>query len=395
MKLLLIIDDYLPDSTKVGAKMMHELAVELKNNGHEVSVLTPKSLQKKSLTIQKIDGINILFFRSGRIKNVGKLKRAINESLLSYQAFKSTKKYLKENPCNGIIYFSPSIFFGNLVRKLSNLWSCQSYLILRDIFPQWVVDNGLLRENSLVHRYFKFFEKINYKSADRIGVMSPSNLEFFKSKNINTSKFEVLYNWSQITEVQKKENNFRKKLKLENKIVLFYGGNIGHAQQMINLINLAKKFTENSSVHFLFVGQGDEVELLLKEVSINKLKNITYLPAVNQNTYFEMLNEFDIGMFSLHSGHKTHNFPGKLLGYMSYSKPILGCVNNGNDLADIVNSAKAGIVVNSKDELGLYESAKALIDSKSIRNKMGKNGKNLLLSRFSVKSISKQIVSNL
>ena len=395
MKLLLIIDDYLPDSTKVGAKMMHELAVELKNNGHEVFVLTPKPLQKKSLSVQKIDGINILFFRSGRIKNVGKFKRAINESLLSYQAFKSAKKYLKENPCNGIIYYSPSIFFGSLVRKLANLWHCQSYLILRDIFPQWAVDNNLLKENSLAHRYFNFFEKINYKSADRIGVMSPSNLEFFKSKNINTSKFEVLYNWSQITEVPYVENNFRKKLKLENKIVLFYGGNIGHAQQMINLINLAKNFTKNSSVHFLFVGQGDEVELLLKEVSNNKLKNITYLPPVNQITYFEMLNEFDIGMFSLHSGHKTHNFPGKLLGYMSYSKPILGCVNDGNDLADVVNSTKAGIVVSSNDKLGLYKAAKVLIDSKSIRNKMGENGRDLLLNQFSVKSISKQIVSYL
>ena len=107
MNLLLIIDDYLPESTKVGAKMMHELAVELKSNGHEVSVLTPKPLQKESLTVQKIDGINILFFRSGRIKNVGKLKRAINESLLSYQAFKSSHNYLKDNPCNCIIYYSP------------------------------------------------------------------------------------------------------------------------------------------------------------------------------------------------------------------------------------------------------------------------------------------------
>ena len=133
MKLLLIIDDYLPDSTKVGAKMMHELALELKNNSHEVLVLTPKPLQKELLTVQKIDGISVLFFRSGKIKNVGKLKRAINESLLSYQAFKSAKQYLKENPCNGIIYYSPSIFFGSLVRKLSNLWNCQSYLILRDI----------------------------------------------------------------------------------------------------------------------------------------------------------------------------------------------------------------------------------------------------------------------
>jgi len=395
MKLLLIIDDYLPDSTKVGAKMMHELALELKNNSHEILVLTPKPTQKKLLTIQKIDGISVLFFKSGEIKNVGKVKRAINESLLSYQAFRSSKKYLKENQCDGIIYFSPSIFFGSLVKKLSNLWNCKSYLILRDIFPQWAVDNNLINENSIVHKYFSFFEKINYKSANRIGVMSPSNLEFFKSKNINTSKFEVLYNWSQITEIPKKVNNFRKKLKLENKIVLFYGGNIGHAQQMINLINLAKKFTENSSVHFLFVGQGDEVELLMEEVSNNKLKNITYLPPVNQKIYFEMLNEFDIGMFSLHSGHKTHNFPGKLLGYMSYSKPILGCVNSVNDLADIVNSAKAGIIVNSNDSLGLYEAAKILIDSKSIRNKMGTNGRELLMNKFSVKSISKQILSNL
>lgn len=394
MKLLLIIDDYLPDSTKVGAKMMHELALELKNNSHEVSVLTPKPLQKELLTIQKIDGIRVLFFRSGKIKNVGKLKRAINESLLSYQAFKSAKEYLKENPCNGIIYFSPSIFFGSLVKKLTELWNCKSYLILRDIFPQWAVDNSLINENSLIHKYFNFFEKINYKSADKIGVMSPSNLEFFKSKNINTSKFEVLYNWAQIVKVPKAENNYRKKLKLNNKIVLFYGGNIGHAQQMINLINLAKKFKNNSSVHFLFVGQGDEVELLLEEVSNNKLENVTYLPPVNQNIYFEMLNEFDIGMFSLHSGHKTHNFPGKLLGYMSYSKPILGCVNTGNDLAEVVNLAKAGIIVDSNDSFGLYESAKILIDSESVRNKMGMNGRELLINKFSVKSISKQIVNN-
>ena len=395
MKLLLIIDDYLPDSTKVGAKMMHELALELKNNGHEVSVLTPKPLQKESLSVKIIDGINVLFFKSGRIKNVGKIERAVNETLLSYQAFKFAKKELKENSRNGIIYYSPSIFFGRLVRKLSKLWNCKTYLILRDIFPQWAIDNKLLKEDSFAYLYFNFFEKINYQSADRIGVMSQSNLDFFKSKNINTSKFEVLYNWSQIIDAPDVKSDFRKKLKLEDKIVLFYGGNIGHAQQMINLINLAKKFRENSSVHFLFVGKGDEVELLLKEIKNNKLKNITYLPSVNQNTYFEMLNEFDIGMFSLHSEHKTHNFPGKLLGYMEYSKPILGCVNAGNDLSDVVNSANAGIVVNSTDELGLYEAAKALIDSKSIRDKMGANGRKLLLNKFSVKKVSEQILNHL
>ena len=33
MNLLLIVDDYLPHSIKVAAKMMHELAIEFKNRG--------------------------------------------------------------------------------------------------------------------------------------------------------------------------------------------------------------------------------------------------------------------------------------------------------------------------------------------------------------------------
>ncbi len=111
MKLLLIIDDYLPDSTKVGAKMMHELALELKNNGHEVLVLTPKPLQKELLTVQNIDGINVLFFRSGRIKNVGKLKRAINESLLSYQAFSLQKIFKRKSVQWYYILFAFNIFW--------------------------------------------------------------------------------------------------------------------------------------------------------------------------------------------------------------------------------------------------------------------------------------------
>ena len=61
MKLLLIVDDYLPKSTSVAAKMMHELALELKNNGYDILVLAPEPMQKERLTIQKLDGIIFCF----------------------------------------------------------------------------------------------------------------------------------------------------------------------------------------------------------------------------------------------------------------------------------------------------------------------------------------------
>jgi O26-antigen biosynthesis N-acetyl-L-fucosamine transferase len=393
MKILLIVDDYLPNSVKVAAQMMHELALEFSAKGHEITVLTPNSSQERLLDIQNLDGIEIIYFKSGEIKNIGKIKRAITESLLSFKAFQASEAFFSNKKFDGIVYYSPTIFWGILVQKLKKLWNCKSYLILRDIFPQWTVDNGLMKKKSPVYLYFKFFERLNYRNADTIGVMSPSNLKLFQNRQKNISKFEVLYNWSTVPEISEPSDRFRKELNLEGKIVLFYGGNIGHAQKMIYLVELAKQFKNNQQVHFLFVGKGDEVELILEEKEKNNLSNITFLPSVDQRTYFEMLNEFDIGLFCLHPDHKTHNFPGKLLGYMAYSKPILGCVNSGNDLKEIINPASAGIVVDSGDQVTLFNAATKLIESESTRKTMGLNGRKLLSTQFSIEKAYSQIIS--
>ncbi len=144
MKICLIIDDYMPNSIKIAAKMMHELAIEFIQNGHEVSVITPDIKINEKIKIDNLDGVKIYRFKSGEIKNVSKVKRAINETLLSFNAWNACKEILKDDKHDIIIYYSPSIFFGSLVRKLKKLWAVPSYLILRDIFPQWTIDNGQL-----------------------------------------------------------------------------------------------------------------------------------------------------------------------------------------------------------------------------------------------------------
>jgi len=91
IKILLIVDDYVPHSIKIAAKMMHEMALRYKQMGYEVSVLTPDPLQKEPLIIKNIEGINVLYFKSGEIKNISKIKRAINETLLSWKAWQASK----------------------------------------------------------------------------------------------------------------------------------------------------------------------------------------------------------------------------------------------------------------------------------------------------------------
>lgn len=375
--------------------MMQDLALEFKANGHEVSILTPNPFQKERLSVQDISGIETIFFRSGEIKNIGKIRRAINESMISHWAWVATRSLFREKKYDGIVYYSPTIFWGVLVGKLRRLWKCNTYLVLRDVFPQWTADSGLMNRKSPVFWYFKFFEWLNFRQATRIGVMSPSNLTFFKRTRKNITNFEVLYNWAIHPIPEPSTVNYRSKLGLENKVVLFFGGNIGHAQHMQYLINLARRFREHSAVHFLFVGKGDECRLVQSEKELHHLDNLTLLPPVDQKSYFNMMSEFDIGLFSLHPQHKTHNFPGKIMGYMAYGIPVLGCVNRGNDLKEIVNNASAGYVLESGDEDGLYEAALRLVSSAEMRSEMGENGKKLLHNNFSVLSAYRQIVKTL
>ena len=383
MKILIVVDDFINVSNKAGAIMINELALEFVSRGNDVTVLTPSHLIKNQYKISIINKIQIVEFRSGKLKNVSKLRRAINEILLSFKSVFFLKNWFKMNNHDYIVYYSPSIFFGPLIKYLKNLWDVKSYLILRDVFPQWAIDSGLVKERSIITYFFKFFEKINYSSANYIGMMSPNNVSWFKN-TFNKINVETLYNWTVYDNISKSEIDYKKKLNIENKVVFFYGGNIGHAQDMGNLVRLIIKLKSNTKSHFVFVGDGDEVELVLDLKKKHGLTNLTYLKPVNQNIYSQMLSSFDVGLFSLHRDHQTHNFPGKLFGYMKHSKPVLGSCNIDNDLQEIICNNNAGNIFINGDDDKLYQACLYMIDSKSKRIDMGVNANKLLKEKFSV-----------
>ncbi|MDR4899192.1 glycosyltransferase family 4 protein, partial [Yersinia kristensenii] len=181
---------------------------------------------------------------------------------------------------------------------------------------------------------------------------------------------------------------------LENKILFFYGGNIGKAQDMKNLVRLAKRLQHKSEAHFVFLGQGDEVTLIKDMVIRDKINNVTILPSVSQQKFKAILHEVDVGLFSLCRNHKSHNFPGKILGYMANSIPILGSVNKGNDLQEIIQEYNAGFVtINGEDDI-LYHNALTLLEDALLRKQLGINSNRLLHAKFTVAAAADEIINN-
>ena len=396
MRIALLPDEYLPSGTRVHSKMFHELALQLKKIGHQPIVITPGTpFQNSKLVIDYVDGIEVWRFKSGYTRGVGMVKRAVNEWLLPFRAWCAIKSKVRENNFDLCINYAPTIFFGPLARRFRRQGT-YVYLIVRDMFPQWIIDEGLIREKSIPAYFFRYYEKLNYDTADCIGVQSQANLDVFTEKFPSYSNIEILRNWASTPALPAEECNrdFIAKLGLKNKVIFFYGGNTGHAQDMENVMRLAKNLSGTNEAHFLIIGQGDEFTLIQSLKTQWELDNVTILPAVSQAEFKGILAVIDIGLFSLAYNHTAHNFPGKLLGYMVESKPILGSVNPGNDLSSIINCSNAGFVYTNGDDKLLGDAATSLVSDYKLRQEMGKNSRALLLREFSVESAVTNILKS-
>ena len=193
----------------------------------------------------RADGLDVLRIRSGKRKGASHILRAIHEARLSSLMWSHGRTYFESHPADLVVSYSPTIFFGGLVRRLKQRWQCPSYLILRDIFPQWAVDAGVMKQG-LAWRFFRWVEDRQYAAADVIGVQSPANLDYFRQRGWdNRYRLEVLHNWMQVGDVPPTSGETLKVWGLEDCVVFFNGGNIGIAQDVDNLVRVAENLRES------------------------------------------------------------------------------------------------------------------------------------------------------
>jgi O26-antigen biosynthesis N-acetyl-L-fucosamine transferase len=394
MRIFILVDCYFP-VLKSSAKLIRDLGQEFHCLGHEVWVVTPSDQIQGQVDLKLEDGLHIVRVRTGGIKRASKVLRALRETRLSATIWNAAQEIFRAHRGDLIVFYSPTIFFGGLVSRLKALWNCPAYLILRDIFPQWAVDAGLLRKG-LIWKYFRSKETQQYRNASWIGIESPANLKYFQQNYPHkVHRVEVLRNWASLDKRKLVPNGFRARLGLQEKVVFIYGGNIGVAQYLDNLLSLAKNLSTEKHIHFLLVGEGSEAARLQETIRIQRLSNIQMLPMVPEETYMEMLSEADVGLISLHPQLKTFNTTGKILGYMYCSKPLLASVNAGNDLFHLIEDNQAGFCLVNGDEAGLRSAALKLAADLKLRARMGANARKLLEQQFSSKAAAMQILAHL
>jgi glycosyltransferase involved in cell wall biosynthesis len=295
-----------------------------------------------------------------------------------------------------LVWYSPPIFFGPLIAKLRRKSKgknkARTYLILRDIFPEWAVDLGLVRRGP-VYLVFKAIAAFQYSVAQVIGVQTESNLHYLKKWDCAPRRIEVLRNWLAVTPDVGSSIVVRN-TPLAGRKIFVYIGNMGVAQGMDIFIDLIHSLRDRTDIGFLFVGRGTEFARLEAEKASRDLSNALFFGEIDSSEIPGLLAQCHVGMVALHPDHKTHNIPGKFVSYVQYGVPVLARVNPDTDLMKLIETEQVGKVYVGNSVIELRKLAEQLMDDEGLRRSMSERGRELGRSMFSPAAAVQQIVAS-
>jgi glycosyltransferase involved in cell wall biosynthesis len=393
LKIAMISTDYPPLRTSA-AVQLRDLAQQFAALGHQPVMIVPSSLaSQKPWTVEKQGGIEVLRVAAPPTRAPSLVRRALAEMWLPFAMLRNMRKSpFASTRWDLIVWYSPPIFFGPLIWALRRMSGGRTYLILRDIFPEWAVDLGLVRKGA-VYLVLKAIAAFQYTVADVIGIQTPSNLVYLRRwARSPRRRVEVLHNWLAVTPDIGCSITIGNTA-LAGRKIFAYIGNMGVAQGMDIFVELIQSLRHREDLGFLFVGRGTEFPKLAMEKASRDLNNVLFFDEIDSSEIPGLLAQCQVGLVALHPDHKTHNIPGKFVSYMQYGLPVLARVNAGTDVARLIEDEQVGRVYVGSSVNELKRLAEELMDNDALRRSMSERGKQLGGRMFSPEVAAKQILA--
>lgn len=394
MRIALIADTFPPLRTS-GAVQLRDLASQIGMMGHDITVLVSSPDLPSPWEFEQLEFFSVLRLRTPRSKNVGYVRRTIAEFLMPFAMNRNLgRSPITRSEWDGIVWYSPTIFLGPIVKSLTKKSTCRSYLIIRDIFPEWAVDMGLMGRG-IPYRLFRMIAKYQYSLADVIGIQTLGNEVYFQEWLAKRSgRLEVLNNWI-ATPPERACSIDLAQSALRDRFLFVYAGNMGVAQGMGSLLRLAESLRDRKDIGFVFVGRGSESARLRSEAEELDLPNVLFYDEIDAEEIPGLYSQCQAGLLALDQKHKSHNIPGKFLPYMQAGLPVLAVINPGNDLVDLINVERVGCVTTETSVERISELALELIDKKRLDKEISKRCRALTEKLFSAEVAAEQIISGL
>ncbi|OGC11354.1 hypothetical protein A3K48_02420 [candidate division WOR-1 bacterium RIFOXYA12_FULL_52_29] len=386
---ILILSEAFPPETKSASTLFFELAESLVKRGHEVSVITrmPRYNVADGTDLsgiparEKLSGVEVRRLRTPPLARTIPLIRGFEHFILGWIFFWGG---LFSGRPDIILVYSPPLPLGVTGFWLGKIKRAPVVVNIQDLYPQTVIDLGLLK-NKLLIDVSRRMEKFIYRKSDAITVHSSGNQEYVRSHGASGNLVEVVHNWVDIDEIKPspRDNDFSRKHGLKEKFVISFAGVMGFAQGLEVVVGAAEILKGEKNIQFVLVGDGvkkGELEALARE---KKLENVLFVPTQPLKIYPQILHASDLCLVTLRKDLATPVVPGKMLSIMAAGKPVVASMPLQGDAPKILAEFNCGLAARPDDPADLAAVIRKLYNDSSLRETMGKNGRHGAETAFS------------
>ena len=221
-------------------------------------------------------------------------------------------------------------------------------MIFRDIFPDWLINTGILKNRYLIY-FLKIITYPQLKIPNIIGCESNKDAKLIRKK-VNNKKVETLYNWPSLNSNLNKNQKQNLKLigfsqshKTNKRVIAVYTGNDSISHDLNSSLIYLRDFFKKTELD--------------TELVFNRFSNTNYSientkkfiekkwPLVQENQLPYVFKQSDVGIVSLNSRHKTNNLPGKFVSYIQFGLPVICFANFKSELVKMILNYNCGCVI--------------------------------------------------
>jgi len=266
----------------------------------------------------------------------------------------------------------------------------QKYICLvMDIYPDVAVQDGLLRDGSLLLRLLSNLNLLVWRNADAVIVIGRCMQMRLLQKGVPAEKIHLITNWANekvIFPVPNEKNRLKSEYGLQGAFIVLYSGNMGVSHEFRALLNAAENLLPYKTIRFVFIGDGRRRVELEKQVESRRLENIVFLPFQPLERLSESLSLGDIHLVTLRDGFEGLIVPSKAYGALVTGRPIIYIGDSEGEIARMVTEEKIGTVVSNNDEIALTKAILSYFHNEMVLKEHGLRALQLSQNRYSRKN---------
>jgi len=374
----------------------------LRNSGHEVLIVAPKPnypLGKifkgyENKIIVKDSQNNIVYLPIlfvGSHSPIGRLFSYLSYFICSL-FYLLPKKY---NP-DIVISSSPPIFTSLAAILYSKFKKSKFIFDIRDIWPDIGIELAILKNAFLIAGLRKI-ERYLLEQSDKIIVTAEGDKNNILEKLSNKSKCDIIFNgadtdiFKPVSPADKIKIRKRYDIPIDKKIAIYFGS-YNHGMNDIEI--LKKLFTDeriiNKNIHFLSIGSGDNLHLLIK--SIHEKLTFSSFESLPMEEVAVLLSSSDISVIprKIIKNDTGGNIPVKCFESWAAGVPVLLSNIKDTDITKIFYACGAGKLVPAEN---IEELVKAFINILDGYDDKLVNARQYVMDNFDRKKQSEKISS--